>query len=299
MREFARFRFALVGLTVMAPAVVLAQAPAMNGQGGYAPGASAPAQAPAQAPAGLDGRTMASSAPSAGYSMPAEAPHAHKGRKMCASCAAKAKAQQNQMNMGGQIVACAHSKNGVCPACRDLLAMPGTVTMGAPGMAAAPAAASAPGRAIASSSPMPSPSSPGMMAGRGKPGVYTPYNQAQRESMDDSMSDPAPIGVVQAGYAQQPGGPMGMPAQAMAASSASQPGRAVAQSAAGSTPFQPKTGYFPHPRIIGHLLGMTGIGSERREEMAQKKAESHAMISYDGEGTTVNEISPSLLKKGR
>jgi hypothetical protein len=162
----------------------------------------------------------------------------------------------------GKIVGCEHSKNGVCTKCKALLDGPGTfVQMAAP--------ASAPGRAVASSAP---------------------------SVADEGMAEPAPVGVVQAGYSQGYGTmPMqaaaGMPAQANA------PGRAVAESSAAHDIYHEKSnGGFPHPHILGHLFGWSGIGSERREEQARKKAEAHAMISYDPNAPTgVSELPASTV----
>ena len=57
-----------------------------------------------------------------------------------------------------------------------------------------------------------------------------------------------------------------------------------------------KSGGFPHPHILGHLFGWSGIGAERAEEKARKKAEAHAMITYDSNGTApVDELPASMV----
>ena len=78
----------------------------------------------------------------------------------------------------------------------------------------------------------------------------------------------------------------------------SAPGRAVAESTAGHEPYQAKSGGFPHPHILGHLFGWSGIGAERAEEKARRKAEAHAMISYDANGnssTSVEDLPASVV----
>jgi len=260
MHRYARTSLALVGLALAAPAA----APAQDAPAGYRPAA-------AMAAPGLDGQPMAAPAPAP------PAKHAHKGRVLCARCM-KAKEAQAQM-VPGQIVACAHSKNGVCTTCAALLALPGTVTMGPPPMAVAAApSGGAPGRAV--------------VAGGPASGVSNAYDPS-------GMAEPAPIGVMQANYAQAaPGGmtPNGSP---MMGAMPSQPGRAVASSGhdagPGPAPMQRKSGDFPHPHIIGHLLGFTGIGSEHRQEREARKKEAHAMISYDAPGATVNELPASVV----
>ncbi len=258
MRSFARTSLALAGLALVVPSSARAQAPAADAPAGYRAVAPAPA--------------------------PAAAPHAHRHRTLCAKCM---KAQEARMTPPARIVACAHSKNGVCTACAALLAMPGEVTMGSPAMAAAPA--EAPGRAVASAGQAPSAGSP-HMAAQTNPGVAMAYDPS-------GGAEPAPIGVIQANYAQN--GPAGMPAAGGMDMHASQPGRAMVtkgmDAGPGPAPFQPKSGPFPHPRIIGHLFGLTGIGSEYREEKAARKKETHAMISYDTAGSTVNELPASVV----
>ena len=225
MHRFNRSSFALVGLglTLAAPAASVAQdAPA-----GYRPAQAAPVVGP-------DGKPMTVMAAPA----PAAAPHKHLGRILCAKCAAKARKSEMPE---GQIVACAHSKNGVCTACAALLAMPGPVTIGTPGPAVAASPSSAPGRAVVASS--------GAPAARSASGVQVAYDGS-------GMAEPAPIGVMQANYAQpMPGGmaPAGAPMMAPG-----QPGRAVVDVGPGQDPIQKKSGAFPHPHIIGHLFGFAG-----------------------------------------
>ena len=86
----------------------------------------------------------------------------------------------------GKIVGCAHSRNGVCTACQAALNMPGQF------VTASSQPAEAPGRALASSSSNPA----GNVAQAGSASGY-----------GDGMSDPAPVGVVQANFS--PAAPMG------------------------------------------------------------------------------------------
>ena len=264
MHRFARTSLALVGLSLAVPA----SAPAQNAPAGYGP---------APAAVGMDGRPIA--APAA-----APAPHAHKGRTICAKCM---KAKEAQAQMGpGKIVACAHSKNGVCTACAALLALPGTVTMGSPspalatsGMPESSPSGEAPGRAVVAT------------AGAPASGVSVAYDPS-------GMAEPAPIGVMQANYAKSAPAGMTPPGSATGGAMPSQPGRAFAASGPdagpGPAPMQRKSGNFPRPNVIGHLLGFNGFGELRGERAARKK-EAHAMISYDAPGTTVNELPASMV----
>jgi hypothetical protein len=266
MRRFARTSLGLLSLAMIAPITASAQdAPA-----GYQPAAAVQQTALY----GLDGKPLPA-APAVAAD-PAAVPHQHTGR-LCAKCAAKA-AKAAQGMPPGTIVGCAHSKNGVCTACAAAMKMPGEWTMKVstpPG--------EAPGRAVASSAPA---------------------NRSGRDNMavayDGSMGDPAPVGVVQAGYS--PNGPM--PVSASVAPQGPAPGRAVAESTPGHDPYQVKSSGFPHPHILGHLFGWSGLGAERAEEKARRKAETHAMISYDANGnssTPIDDLPASAVygKKGR
>jgi len=267
MKSLARSSLGLLGLALAAPAFVNAQDPAPSAPAGYS------------APAGLDGKPVAGLAVPAAAAAPARALHKHKGKTLCARCAA---AQNSLMAPPGRIVGCAHSKNGVCTACAAALALPGEVVM-----AGTPAVPEAPGRAVASSDsrPLASPSTP-MMARQKPAGTRTaPY--------DGPTDEPTPIGVMQANFA--PGAPMGMPASGAGPGSASAPGRAVAESGAGPAPYRPKGRGITNPHILGHLFGWSGIGAERADDRARHKAEAHAMIPYNNEGTTVDELPASQV----
>ena len=212
------------------------------------------------------------SAPAAPAARPVEAAHKHRGKVLCARCAAKLQAPGTMPP--GQIVACEHSKNGACPACLAALSMPGTfVTAGGQ---PAQAAVEAPGRALASSGAAPA------------------------QGFDPNLVEPAPVGVVQANFSQ--GGPAGMPAGLAPQANPNAPGRAMVESNAGRDPYQARSGPFPHPHILGHLFGWSGIGNEKADERAQRKAETHAMITYDENGNApVTELPASAVfgKKGR
>ena len=266
MHCLARTSLGMLGLALIAPMGVGAQDVSSSAPAGYQ--AAAPSVSPA--PVGLDGKPIPAS--------PAPAPHKHTGRTLCAKCAAKAQAQANAMPPG-KIVGCAHSKNGVCTACQAALNMPGQfVVMGAP----APAP-EAPGRAVASSHPSPSAAH---MASR-------PGRAVASSSYDGPSGDPTPVGVIQANFS-----PAATSATSAAyANPASQPGRAVAESNAGHDPYQAKSGGFPHPHILGHIFGWSGLGAERAEERARKKAEAHAMIPYENgaEAAPVNDLPASMV----
>ena len=204
----------------------------------------------------------------AGYqaSSPATAPHKHKGKVLCARCAA---AQNLSMMPPGKIVACAHSKNGVCTACQAALALPGKIVMVGP-----PTTSGAPGRAMASSG----------AASRGLPGsAVAPF--------DGASGDPTPIGVVQANFS--PGAPAGMAAPM--GDPSSMPGRAVAEAGPGPAPFRHNPTSSTNPHIFGHLFGWSGLGAERSDAKMKRKLETHAMIHYDNEGSTVNELPASTV----
>ncbi|WP_435007774.1 hypothetical protein P12x_005039 [Tundrisphaera lichenicola] len=243
MNRLVRFSLALLGLSLVAPLGAYAQ----DASAGYRPLAGKPSTA---------------------------APHKHRGRTLCAKCAAAA--EKVGMMPPGKIVACAHSKNGVCTACAAALALPGPVVM-----MGSPSAVEEPGRAVASSGPA---AGAPMMAGRG----------TSEAPFDGEMGGPSPIGVVQANFSQ--GAPTGMPAASMVPTASSMmPGHAIAEAGAGPAPFQHRTTSSSNPRILGHLFGWSGIGSERAEARRQRKVESHAMIHYDNAGSTVNEVPASAV----
>lgn len=294
MRYLAQSSLALIGLALAAPSGAIAQ----NAPPGFRAAAVEPS---GSAPAGLDGQAMPSSAPGSaalpvvmgnnGQPVAVTPPsasnsgHKHKGRTFCARCAKVEDAKIKGMPPV-QLVGCAHSSNGACSACRAAWALPGPVTV----MSAPPAPAAAePGRAVASA---PAPSG-NRIARRG-----SPASAPAGPSMDD-QEGPAPIGVIQANYAQ--GGPAGMPSGMQGAYSgpSSMPGRAVAESGAGRTPYAPKSGPNPHPHIISHLFGFSGLfGGDNDNSRARRKAEAHAMIPYNNEGTPVNDL-PAAMVYGR
>ena len=280
MRRLARISLGMLGLALVAPRGVEAQnapTPTPSGYyqatqapaamtGNYQP-AQAPAPAPAAAPRVADGKPMPAKAAAV------EAPHKHRGRTLCAKCAAKLQAQNGMP--AGTIVGCEHSKNGVCPSCAAALNMPGQFVM------AGAAPVEAPGRAVASSS-----ASPAVRGGQ--PGV--PYG--------DQMGEPAPVGVIQAGFSQAGSAPTGAPAGLAPRGAQDAPGRAVAESTAGHEPYQVKSGPFPHPHIIRHLLFFSDR-SERSEARAIKKAQTHAMISYDENGNAPVDELPAAMVFGK
>ncbi len=277
MRRFHRSSLALIGLSVLAPSAARAQ--------GVAPAVTSAPAGYAAPMMGMDGKPMPAPAVAqapAPAQAPVAKPHVHKKRHLCANCQAK-EAQAQGIPVGAQIVACAHSKNGVCPACQSLLALPGQVIVGNP--------PEAPGHAVASAGMAPSSGSPHMAARAGS-NVQVAYDPG-------STPEPAPIGLVQANFAQ--GGPMAMGAPGMgmmpagSAAGASRPGRAVVASGAGSSPYQPKLNHAPRPHVLGHLFGWSAIGADHAEERARRKSESHASIPYNNEGTTVNELPASMV----
>ncbi len=284
MRCLARTSLGLLGLALIAPTGVGAQDVSSSAPAGY----QAAALAADPTPPGFDGKptpTPSDPAPAsalarAAVPQPVDPPvaakpaapqpafHVHNGRTLCARCAAKEAQARASMNAKppGKIVGCAHSRNGVCTACQAALSQPGEfITMGGP----APVA-EAPGRAVASKGPSPSAAHVASRPGRASASAPAPF--------DGVEGDPAPVGVVQANYS--PAAPSGMPAS-YAAMAPQQPGRAVAESGAGHDPYQKKSGSFPHPHIIGHVLGWSGLGGEWADEKARRKAEAHAMISYE------------------
>jgi hypothetical protein len=106
------------------------------------------------------------------------------------------------------------------------------------------------------------------------------------------MGEPAPVGVMQAGFSQPNYATMGAPAANPAQMA---PGRAVAESTAGHEPYQAKSGPFPHPHIIRHLLFFSD-STERSQARAIKKAQVHASIAYDENGNApVDELPASKV----
>ena len=280
MRQLARISLGMLGLALVAPSAAPAQDAPASIPSGYQ--AAAPAT-PVASPSGLDGKPMPAPA--------VEAPHKHRVKTLCAKCAAKMQAAKPP----GVIVGCEHSKNGVCTACQAALNLPGEFKMasGQPAKIAAAPAEEAPGRAVASS---------GMA-----PATNAQMAASSRRAMAEEpmMAEPTPVGVVQANFSQ--GGPMMAPPAGYAptnpmAMNPNAPGRAVAESNAGRDPYQAKSGFFPHPHVLGHLFGWSGIGNERADEKARRKAEAHAMISYENDAAaSVTELPASTVfgKKGR
>ena len=270
MRSLVCSSLTLVGMSAaLAPVVAHAQAAA---PAGYAPAATNGVMM-----MGMDGKPVAVQPVMAVQPAPASAPapHTHKFRTMCANCMKKQQAVPVE-----RIIACAHSKNGVCPTCQALLAMPGPVTMGAAAPTPTPGA-EAPGRAMVSSTP----SQAGANQLATQSAVYDPSN----------TPEPTPVGVMQTNYAQ-PGAAPAAPSSIPTASSL-QPGHAIAAAGPGANPapFQHKPTSSKNPHIIGHILGYSGIGSEWRDQRAQKKVQAHASIPYNNEGTTVNELPASMV----
>ena len=282
MRNILRTSLALVGMSAaLVPIAGLAQtAPA-----GYA-------QTPPPGTMmimGQDGKPVAISpgpAPVAGH----KHTHLHSKKTVCASCAKK---QEMGMGMpGARIVACAHSKNGVCPACRTLLEMPGTVTMGTP--APAPGG-EAPGRAVVTSN-----------GPAGNPAMQTSQyaSQPSQAVYDPSMTpEPTPIGLMQTNYARpgmMPAAPSGVQGPAMANSGiptagSMMPGHSLNESGVNPAPYQHKSTSSANPHVIGHVLGIKGLGAEWREQRGRRKTEAHASIPYNNEGTTINELPSSMV----
>jgi 2-oxoglutarate dehydrogenase E2 component (dihydrolipoamide succinyltransferase) len=256
MRCLALTGLALVGLAALAPVAAQAQMQSMptNATGDYQPvPASNPAPAAAPAP---EAQPAPAPAP-----VPAAAPHKHKGRVLCAACMAKA--EKKMVAPPGKIIACAHSKNGVCSACRAALEMPGPMVMMGPNDPVAPmsggstmiAGASAPGRAVVA-----------------------------------DAGDPMPVGVMQANYSQ--GGPAAASSSTMAAALA--PGRAVASSTVGPEIYQRGGNGFPRPHILGHLFGWSYFNDGRKMQ-EERKSQSHASIPYNNEGTTITDVPASVI----
>jgi hypothetical protein len=125
--------------------------------------------------------------------------------------------------------------------------------------------------------------SAGLAANQPRGSVAAPY--------DGANGEPTPVGVVQAGFSQ--GGPMGMPSAVGDPSTA--PGRAVAEAGPGPAPYRHSPTSSSNPHILGHLFGWSGFGAGRADARMQRKLETHAMISYDNDGTTVNELPASAV----
>ena len=309
MRRFSHAKLALVGLTVAAPLSAQAGEIPSYSNGGY--------RTPAQT-VGKDGRlikatpTAATAAASPGVTQ-AMAP----GQTMVMT-----EAQARAMVPPGKIVACAHSKAGVCPACQAVLDMPGTVTVlnsGAP--TPAPTVASAPAGAV-----LPSPSdAPGRAVAMSE--GPSPVQHAHGAAMGLSSPDegPTPIGVVQTNFQNgaQAGmmgpqgttgmmGPQGMPPAGSTPFNPMMgpPGRAMAgggdpMSMMGGAPYQtPRKSL--RPNILGHLFGWSYIGKDWREsrDFARDQARSKsraaaAMASMNGGSATAPNEIPAGMVYGR
>ena len=64
----------------------------------------------------------------------------------------------------------------------------------------------------------------------------------------------------------------------------------MAESTPGHEPYQTKSDGFPRPHILGHIFGWSVLGAVRAEERARRKAESHAIISYDSNGNSSSAV---------
>ena len=284
MRNIMRTGLALVG---MSAALVPVAGFAQTAPAGYA-------QSPPPGTMmimGANGKPVAVSPGPASVAAPAAGHkhlHLHNKKTVCANCAKK----QDMDMAGARIVACAHSKNGVCPACRTLLEMPGTVTMGAPTPAPG---GEAPGRAMVSSNG-PAGNTAAMQAGQ-----YA--SQPSQAVYDPSMTpEPTPIGLMQTNYARPgmaPAGPAGPQGAAMASSvptaSSMMPGHSLDDSGVNPAPYQHKPTSSANPHVIGHVLGLKSLGADWREQRARRKTEAHASIPYNNEGTTINELPSSMV----
>ena len=115
--------------------------------------------------------------------------------------------------------------------------------------------------------------------------------------MTTPMGEPAPVGVVQANFSQ--GGPTMMPGAAAAyAPQAMPPGRAVAESSPGPRPVSGQERHVPPPaRPRSPASAGRAWARRRRRPRPVKKAEAHAMISYDEERrpAPVDEIPASMV----
>ena len=272
MLRFARTKLALIGLSVAAPLAARAGDIPSYAKGGF--------KTPAQR-IGHDGKVIKAT-PSPGTL--AAAPTLAAGSAPMVMTEAEARAMMSP----GRIVSCAHSRNGVCPACQAVLDMPGTVTM----MHSAPspaAAAEAPGRAVVSA-----------------PGYAPTSAIAAQVPMGFSGSPeegPMPIGVVRTNY--QDGAAMGMAMPAGPASARmATPGHAVAASdpmmGAGSAPYQkPQKELNPH--VLGHLFGWSYLGKDWRDsrayarDQARSKSRAAAAMAAMNPAAGMNELPAGMV----
>lgn len=265
MRRYIGAKFALVGLTVAAPLAASAGDIPTYSNGGF--------RTPAQS-VGRDGRVkQAAPSPATATAGPGVT------QAVGSATMVMSEAEARAMTPPGKIVACAHSRHGVCPECQKVLDMPGTVTMlhsSAPAPAGAVAAtaaapASEPGRAVVSAGPSHSP-------------VQHAGGALALTAPDEG---PAPIGVVQANF-QNGAGPqpvgmvpgMGMQRGGPAPGMMGAPGRAMAggvdpMAGAGSAPYQKPRSEL-RPNILGHLFGWSYIGKDFREQRAYARDQARS-----------------------
>ncbi len=265
MRSLVCSSLALMGLSAaLAPAVAHAQAAA---PAGYAPSAANGVMM-----MGMDGKPLAVQPVMA--VQPAPAPHTHKFRTMCASCMKKTASGAGRAD---------HRLRPLEE--RRLPDLPGFARDARSRHHGSRSAGSG-GRGSRTGDGQQHPRSGwSESVRRPDPAVYDP----------SSTPEPTPVGVMQTNYAQ-PGAAPAAPSSIPTASSL-QPGHAIAAAGPGANPapFQHKPTSSKNPHIIGHLLGYSGIGSEWRDQRAQKKAQAHASIPYNNEGTTINELPASMV----
>ena len=264
MIRLAHLRLAALGAALAVPGSARA------GDYPYAPGTSPSPAAPVV--------VAAAPAPAA---MPAPLDHKHYGRVKkglvpCERCAAAAKKAQAMaaspaghshnpqiiptagMPEGSRIVACAHSSNGVCQACKTLLEMPGEVTYVTPGSPtiAPTTVATAPGRAVATDAP----------------------GHAVAEA-----GEPMPVGVMRTNY-------MG--------NAPARPAQPATPMAPGAGPFLGGDQHAPKPHILGHLFGWSEMQydlQDKMDEANRKKKAKHAAISYDATPGKVQDLPASMV----
>jgi hypothetical protein len=222
----------------------------------------------------LLGLTLAIPASAFGFDDPpasSPAPHKHglfKKAKDCPACAS-AKAAHAQLHVvpapapppialpeGSKITGCAHSANGVCPACRKILEAPGQIVMVAPA-APANAVAAAPGVAVASDS-------------------------APGHAVVADTSEPLPVGLMRTDY--RPGSPGAL------APAASMP------TAGRDPYMPPKPESKPHilSHLFGFADVRNDVRTAV-ESRDRKKKEAHAAIAYGDGANKVDDLPASMV----
>ncbi len=111
------------------------------------------------------------------------------------------------------------------------------------------------------------------------------------------VDEPAPVGVVQANFSQS--SPVGTPAATPLR--LRRPAGRWPSRTSGHDPYQAKSGGVPHPHILGHLFGWSGLGAEqsRGEGPEEGRGPRHDRLRQQRESAAPVEELPASVVFGK